>query len=116
MVIKKFSHTVAFKTSLVYYWVLANIPLEILVSKRVEASRILNQVQLLQCIKRAEKTKNVGKTGVYLKEIKPFVLKDEKPQIDVDPKKGVDFQVCVGSLAQLQGLVNIHFHIYTNPK
>ena len=47
------------------------------------------------------KDKNVGKTGVYLKVIKPLVLK---------------LLVIVGSLTQLQGLVNIHFHIYTNPK
>ena len=44
---------------------------------------------------------------------------ESKPQINVDPSKGVDLHVPVsdvGNLAKLQGLVNIHFHFYGGSK
>ena len=51
---------------------------------------------------------------------KHVVLKSEdKPQINVDPSKGLDVHVPVSTmsnLASLQGLVNIHFHIYNGAK
>ena len=46
---------------------------------------------------------------------KHMVAKFEKPQVNVDPEKGVDLQVPVSDLSNLstlKGLVNIHFHFH----
>ena len=46
---------------------------------------------------------------------KHVVAKFEKPQLNVDPGKGVDLHVPasdLSNLSNLQGLVNIHFHFY----
>ena len=44
---------------------------------------------------------------------------EAKPQINVDPTKGLDVHVPVSdvsNLAKMQGLVNIHFHFYGGSK
>ena len=62
-------------------------------------------------IKEKNSTSNMTESAMQKVKI------ESKPQVIVD-KKGVDVHIPVSDLglSNLQGLVNIHFHIYNGPK